>query len=122
MEGSDEIEKVEVLPALLSDGAKELQDEVSNELFQSIAEGIIPKVKLFIPKAIKAIDEDEELIINQNEMIIITREEESGSIVVVKGTKDVLELHGDISKCEINDLASIFEMLLDLMAKEKASK
>lgn len=121
MKQNNEENKLDNLTKSLSTTVIDLKEEVNNEVFQSIAEGIIPKIKIFIPKAIKLVDEDDSLIIGKNEMIIITRSQEDGCVIVIKGSNDVLELHGDIDKCEVNDLSSLFNMLLDMVMKEKMS-
>lgn len=117
MEQGDKNE-LKIIPK--DDSVQSLMDEANGEIMGAMMEGILPKIKIFIPKAIKSIDEDPTAIIDADSMIVIARSEEDGSVVVLQGKKDNLELSvNDMSKVKVDDLSSLFNMVLDMMAKGK---
>ena len=109
-------DKNELMPI---DLVKELQDEASSEIFESIAEGLMPKLKIMIPKAIKTIDEDDSLLIPNDELIIIGRSEEDGSVMVMRGKKSEIDITASEGAMDVKDLTELFAMLLDMMNKSK---
>lgn len=110
-------EKSELIP---TDLVKELQDEASSEIFESIAEGLMPKLKIMIPKAIKTIDEDDSLLIPKDELIIVGRSEDDGSVMVMRGKKTDIDITATEGAMEVKDLTELFSMLLDMMNKSKS--
>lgn len=99
---------------------KSLQDEANSEILESMFEGILPKLKIFIPKAIKSIDEDDSSIIDSNSIIIIARSEEDNSVVVMQGKKDNIDLSVDnMEDLEINDLSTLFDKILTIFSESK---
>ena len=108
--------KNELVPV---DLVKEMQEEANSEIFQSIAEGLMPKLKVMIPKAIKTIDEDDSLLIPNDELIIIGRSEEDGSVMVMRGKKADIDITASEGTMDVKDLTQLFSMLLDMMNKAK---
>jgi hypothetical protein len=105
---------------LIPSGVSDLMEEANGEIMGAMMEGILPKIKVFIPKAIKSIDEDPTAIIDEESIIVIARSEEDGSVVVLQGKKDNLELSvKDMERVKVNDLSSLFELVLDMIAKGK---
>lgn len=99
---------------------KSIQDEANNEILESMLEGVLPKLKIFIPKAIKSIDEDESMIIDSNTIIVIARSEEDNSVVVMQGKKDNIDLSvNEMDELEINDLSTLFDKILSVFNNSK---
>lgn len=97
-------------------------DTAKNDLLETFVEKAMPMVHKMIPKAIKIINEDEKLIINRQELIIIGRSEDDGEVFVMQGNKEYIDIDLDMAKMKIDNMESLFKMLLEMLEKDKKKK
>ena len=98
----------------------ELKTEAQGELLDTVMEKFLPKLKLMIPKAIKMVDQDHDLMIKLDEMICVWRDSDTGEMQVMKGLKNhiIIEVSEEnMEHVEVNDLTALFDMFLDIIKK-----
>ena len=110
----DEKESMEALFSM-----DELKSDAQKEVLDTVMEKMLPKLKMMIPKAIKAVDQDHDLMVKLDEMICIWRDSDTGEIQVMQGKKTNMLIEvPEMDEVKVNDLTALFDIFLDIIRKK----